>query len=100
MLASDPSGHQLYLLNGDQDGDDFIKTLPDVDMKKKMVELGPVKKITYFAMKAMHNYEPTFYVHEFGEEGGKRPTLAYDTVNKKFHLIGGTYFIKPEGIRD
>lgn len=34
--------------------------------------------------------------HEFGEGGGKKPTLATD--GKRLFVIGGTYKIKPEGI--
>lgn len=38
--------------------------------------------------------------HEFGEEGGKRPTLVADPDSKRLHIVGGDYTITSRGIED
>jgi hypothetical protein len=39
------------------------------------------------------------YVHDFGEEGGRRPTLGTDK-DGSFIITGGSYRITPDGIAD
>ncbi len=96
-LASSPDGGQLYFLKGDQQLDlsslGLARYLP-----KDHVAVGSVWKIVYHTSKAFHNFEPTDYVHEFGEENGILPVLGYDTQSRKLYLTGGSYQVKPEGI--
>lgn len=70
--------------------------------EKNIVIVGPVCEIDYFADKHhLGNDEQKYgitYFHEFGDEGGDLPWLAYDTRNEKLLLQGGDYTIEPEGI--
>ena len=98
-VASSPDGGQLYFEGGDQALD--LKQLGlSKQLPKDHVEIGVVRKIVYHTSKKFHDFEPGEYVHEFGEEHGERPTLAYDALNKRLFLVGGTYQTRPEGIRN
>jgi hypothetical protein len=60
----------------------------------KLWAIGKLHSAAYTTTKGRegrHTWE-----HEFGEGGGKKPTLATD--GKRLFVIGGTYKIKPEGI--
>lgn len=65
---------------------------------KALAELGTLEAVTYATHKRGDG--PSSYVHEFGEEGGKRPSLAVDVRNKKLHIIGGDYRVESRGIVD
>ncbi|HUW79490.1 MAG TPA: hypothetical protein VMV54_01195 [Acidocella sp.] len=96
-LAVSPDGRQLYIEGGDQEID--LATLGITPAERRdHVELGALWKIVYRTSKGFHNFTVTDYVHEFGEEGGRLPTLVYETLNNAFYVIGGTYLVKPEGI--
>lgn len=92
-----PDGGQIYFIGGNQttDLDPFglKRTLP-----KDYVVLGEVRQITYHTSKLFHNFAPTDYWHNFGDEGGERPMLEYDTQNRLLYLTGGSYQVRPEGI--
>lgn len=96
-LACTPDGGQLYFVGGDQTTDlaafGLKATLP-----KDHVLLGEVRQITYHTSKVFHNFEPTDYWHNFGDEGGERPVLHYDVQNGLLYLTGGSYQVRPEGI--
>ncbi len=64
---------------------------------KVAVKLGKVEAIAYATHK---DGERAVWEHEFGEEGGKRPDLVMDVDNKRLHIVGGDYDVKPEGITD
>lgn len=96
-LACTPDGGQLYFVEGDQEID--LKKLGlDKYLPKDHVTIGPVAKIAYFTSKDFHNFEPSTYEHEFGEEKGKLPILHYDVRNKLLYLTDGSYEVRPEGI--
>lgn len=97
-LCSTPEGGQLYIVGGDQTLDLTQLAVPKGTAGKDHVDIGNVHKIVYRTSKAFHSFEPTDYVHEFGEEGGTLPTLGYDVLNQRMYLIGGSYQIQPEGI--
>lgn len=61
-------------------------------------KLGELVNVTYKTKKRGEKAE--FFVHEFGEEGGRRPTLAMDIENKKLHIVGGDYDVTADGIKD
>jgi hypothetical protein len=92
-----PDGGQIYFEGGDQEIDlealGLKRWLP-----KDHVTLGPVARIAYFTSKAFHDFEPSTYEHEFGEERGVMPLLHYDVRNRKLYLTGGSYQVRPEGI--
>lgn len=92
-----PDGGQLYFVGGDQ-AIDLKKLNLDKYLPKDHVTIGPVVKIAYFTSKVFHNFEPSTYEHEFGEEGGILPLLHYDVRNRLLYLTGGSYTVQPEGI--
>lgn len=61
------------------------------------VRLGEVHAITYGTTKGG---ETALWEHEFGEEGGDKPDLVMDAENKRLHIVGGSYDVRPEGIVD
>lgn len=61
-------------------------------------KLGELVNVTYKTKK--RGEKAQFFVHEFGEEGGRRPTLAMDIENKKLHIVGGDYDVTADGIKD
>jgi len=62
------------------------------------LDFGEVSHICYETAKAhIENGERVEYVHEFGEDGGKRPHLIIDHEGMPI-LRGGDYKIKAEGI--
>jgi hypothetical protein len=99
---------QLYFVGGDQCLD-WQKVLDlvgaDAERYKHWVQLGVCYSITYWTDK--HHLEgPEYqktgceYIHEFGEEGGSKPNLVYDTLNERLMLVGGSYEVRDEGIWD
>lgn len=111
LVCSTPDRKQLVFVGGDQEideievleelqyDDDEIETL----VNRHKVVVGEVYSITYFAdkhhltgPKAQKNGVP--YEHKFGEMGGVRPIMVYDTQSKKVELVGGSYEIRDEGI--
>lgn len=64
------------------------------------LDVGEITHICYETAKAHIGEGKTYeYVHEFGEEGGKRPHLIIDHEGMPI-LRGGDYKIKAEGIVD
>jgi hypothetical protein len=90
-----PDGENIYFVGGDQKID--LGNL-DIGGDKDMVELGPCVYICYHTTKDFHDFTPIDYFHEFGEEDGIQPMLAYDRLNQKLFLMGGNYQVKREGI--
>jgi hypothetical protein len=64
-----------------------------------LVDLGELHAIEYEAIKAPDGPNPGVYRHPMGEEGGQKPRLAAD-ANGRLRIVGGSYRIAPEGIRD
>lgn len=95
VLASDPRGHQLYVL-----GDVVMskESLSGYAADKDLIDLGEASFIVYFTRKGFDNFEPVEYKHKFGEETGERPHLLYDRRNRRLLFAGGAYQVKPEGI--
>jgi hypothetical protein len=90
-----PDGQNIYFVGGDQ-----RINLADLDIggEKDFIELGPCVYICYHTTKDFHDFAPIDYFHEFGEEDGVTPMLAYDRLNQKLFLMGGNYHVKREGI--
>lgn len=80
--------------------DDYqLVELPDY-YPDDLVLLGEASEIGYIAAKDHIGNGKTFnYVHEFGEESGKRPMLAADAEGN-LHIIGGNYVLEDRGIVD
>jgi hypothetical protein len=97
LLASSPDGHQLYILGKEEQEIDLTQF--ETDTHKDFVDLGEATFVVYSANKAP-DFQPTEWVHTFGEEGGERPRLAYDQFNRQLMLIGGSYHVDSPGIID
>jgi hypothetical protein len=62
------------------------------------LDYGEIEKIAYITAKAHVGNNKTFeYVHEFGEDGGKRPHLIIDPDGMPI-IRGGDYTVKAAGI--
>lgn len=94
-LVCTPDGSNLYFIGGDQKID--LAAL-DILSDKDVVELGTCHYISYHTVKGFHDFEPTTYYHEFGEEDEIVPTLSYDRLNQRLFLMSGNYRVRPEGI--
>lgn len=92
MLASSPSGRQLYALAEDVQLD---LSQFDTDTQKDYVDLGEATFVVYIAKKPDEVRE---WVHIMGEDGGTRPQLMYDRLRKEVCFIGGSYVVKAPGI--
>jgi hypothetical protein len=97
-LCATPDGSQLYLVGGDQDVD--LDSLGIDDMGKDDLPLGVLTAIVYHTTKGFHDFEPTDYIHDFGEEGGEPPLLSFDRLNRALRISGGSYRVEPAGIVD
>jgi hypothetical protein len=96
VLAQNEKRNQLFIRGGDQSVNlkDFGITGPHHELE----DLGQVIWISYYTRKdhlAPEDGGEAIYKHQFGR---KKPTLIYDTVNKKMDLAGGGYDIPDEGI--
>jgi 5-methylcytosine-specific restriction endonuclease McrA len=92
-LASDPRGHQLYLIGGDQSLDPEDLAYFDTDTQKDLIELGPAVAVEYQARKSPR-YQLARYRHFLGEHSGQQPVAFYDRLKKEIALVGGTYRVK------
>jgi hypothetical protein len=94
-----PVGRSIYFVSGDQALN--LEALGiDGRRVKDQIRIGDAVAITYFTSKAFHDFEPSDYEHQFGEETGDLPTLNYDTLSRRLFLTGGSYEVRPEGIVD
>jgi hypothetical protein len=96
VLAQNEKRNQLFIRGGDQSVNlkDFGITGPHHELE----DLGAVIWVSYFTRKdhlAPEDGGEAIYKHRFGR---KKPTLIYDTLNKKMELAGGGYDIPDEGI--
>lgn len=96
-LASDPTGHQLYCIGGNQNLDSQIERFGS-DVMKDFIELGIGIKVTYFDRKRVDNFNAFDYVHKLGEETGEPPILFYDKLKKRIFFVGGRYRVEAPGI--
>jgi hypothetical protein len=103
ILASN-SNNQLSIIGGDQSLNlSNFEWIEEEERDKQWLVFGEVYSIAYATDK--HHLEGSSgkyeeYEHNFGEEGGKLPMLAYDALNEKLYLLGGSYKITDLGIRD
>ena len=105
LAVSNPAGTNIEFVGGDQDIAWRKVEGSSAADDKYLVMVGPVLKIAYFTDKhhltgPISQAQGTPYEHEFGEEGGELPYLIFDRRNTKLLLVGGSYTIEPEGIRN
>jgi hypothetical protein len=63
-----------------------------------LAELGQLEAVEYSTEKEGDG--PSIYRHEFGEEGGRLPSLAVDPQTHDLHVVGGSYTVERRGIID
>lgn len=93
-LASNGARTQLYFVGGNQELD--ASTIGALGGSGSRI--GPVYFVVYNTRKAQDNFEGGQYTHEFGEEGGRRPSASYDAAIERVLLRGGSYVIEDRGI--
>ncbi len=64
---------------------------------RELAEIGKLVAVTYETRKGDEHAQ---WEHEFGEEGGRRPTLAVDPDSNRLHIVGGDYRVEDRGIVD
>lgn len=96
-LASDPGGHQLYCIGGNQNLDSQIERFGS-DVMKDFIELGIGVKVVYFDRKKIDNFVAFDYEHKLGEETNEPPILFYDKLKKRIFFVGGRYRVEAPGI--
>ena len=57
--------------------------------------LGKCFSVTYRTRKSFDNFELFDYEHQFGDQGGQQPVIAYDRVRQQLWFSGGDYKIAP-----
>jgi len=67
---------------------------------RSLVKLGQLEAVVYSTRKGHGRNAFAHWEHEFGEEGGRKPTLAMDPSNKRLHIVGGDYKVEDRGIVD
>jgi len=107
MLCADPPsdpkdklGRQLFLYGGSQDLEWALKKDFNIHSNVQLVVLGQIDFIYYVTRKSLYDFELDSFIHEFGEEGGEKPLLLYDRLNKKQWIVGGDYTITERGIEN
>ena len=96
-VAANPAGTQIYFLGGNQNLNGALAEF-DADTTKDFIELGECVRIMYFTRKEADGFQPVDYHHKFGEEGGARPVLIYNKVQRRMLLAGGDYKVEAPGI--
>jgi hypothetical protein len=103
-VSSTIERNQIIFGGGDQELELQDLELSDNERQKDYVKVGEVYSISYFTDKhhltgPKYQKDGTEYIHLFGEEdGGERPTLIYDRLNRRIFLVGGSYEVRDEGI--
>ena len=103
-LASDPAGNQLYIVGGNQSLPlEDIETVDSSELEKDFVTVGVVHSCSYFTDKhhlsgPVTQKQGETYWHVFAEDGGEKPVLVFDKLNKQLQLVGGSYKVKDVGI--
>ena len=111
-------GDEVYVAAPDRNNIEFVggdQKIVNADKlahvsNKNLICLGQVESIVYLADKhhlVDSNGTEEEYEHDFGRKRyfifGKRigrPDLMYDCLNEQMKLVGGTYTVTDEGIKD
>ena len=111
-------GDEVYVAAPDRNNIEFVggdQKIVNADKlahvsNKNLICLGQVESIVYLADKhhlVDSNGTEEEYEHDFGRKRyfifGKRigrPDLMYDCLNEQLKLVGGTYTVTDEGIKD
>lgn len=110
QLSSNPAGTQLFFVGGNQDiGSQLMRMAEDgiIDPSPEIIDCGFCLVVEYYTQKGFDDFRNFTYFHALGEEtggfpgdNGANPRLIYNRIKKTLELAGGTYTVKPDGIRD
>jgi hypothetical protein len=67
---------------------------------RELVKLGTLEAITYRTRKGGRDGGLASWEHHFGEDGGRKPSLAVDPDSDRLHIVGGDYAVEDRGIVD
>jgi hypothetical protein len=102
-VVCDPAGRQIWFVgDGQQQDADDIKIFTAENTPRPY--LGECRSIVYEATKwhpqlaESARGEKIEWEHEFGEEGGTRPALSYDTRHARLLLGKASYHVEGAGI--
>jgi hypothetical protein len=98
-LTYNEAKDQLFVTGGDQSVD--LKAFGIRTPHEKQL-LGTITRVWYFTTKSHLGSEggTAIFKHNFGEEGGEKPSAVYRVRDKHIEIVGGDYSIPPEGIRN
>jgi hypothetical protein len=101
FLTANEKRTQMFIDGGDQSVD--LKTFGiDTRTAHEKELLGYLKNFGYFTDKKHLGSEGgrAIYKHKVGEEGGELPAVVYRVLDKKLEIVGGSYTIPNEGVRN
>ena len=98
-LTANEKRNQMFVDGGDQSVN--LKTF-GVETRHEKELLGYLKEAWYFTDKKHLGNQGgrAVYKHKLGEEGGELPAVVYRTLDKKLEIVGGSYTIPNEGVRN
>ena len=99
LLCSNEDRNQLFIEGGDQA---IELSVFGIKQAHELEILGAVTEIGYRTTKHHLGAEggKALYFHETGEEGGRAPDLVYRTRDERLEIVGGSYTIEAEGIKN
>jgi hypothetical protein len=104
-LVSDSAGRQLYIVGDGQEISEEDLGRFGADQAEPTL-LGEGRTIAYRTAKWHAEVPDTYrgkcqvYEHEFGEEGGRRPSVLYSRRMRRLMIDGGDYTVEGVGIRN
>jgi len=98
-LTANEKGTQLFIDGGNQSVEVAVFGIDTVHEREL---LGYLRDIWYYTDKKHLGKEGglAIYKHKLGEEGGELPALVYRTLDKRLEIVGGSYTIPDEGVRN
>lgn len=99
MLTANEDRNQMFLRGGDQSVD--LEAF-GVEVLHESEVLGSLTDAWYYTDKKHLGKQGglAVYKHRLGEEGGEFPEVIYRTRDKHIEIVGGSYTIPDEGVRD
>jgi hypothetical protein len=98
-LTANEDRTQMFITGGDQSVDLAAFGI-EVEHEKEL--LGYLKDVWYFTDKKHLGKQGgrAIYKHKLGEEGGELPAVIYRVREKHIEVVGGSYTIPDEGVRN
>lgn len=95
VVVTDSSARQIYFVGGNQDISSALESFGAEDRGNGVFELGEARRIDYECRKEhVAHPDEDRWKHDHGEEDGRRPTVLFDSRNKRLLYEGGNYRIE------